>query len=64
MFGIVNYKTTFTGLAAIFAAAAHLLNSFVSGDFNMVVADAGLIFAGMQGLFAKDNNVTGGTVRQ
>lgn len=62
MFGIVNYKTALTGAAAILAGLAHLLTSISSGDYNTAVMDAGIVFAGLQGLFAKDNNVTGGTV--
>jgi hypothetical protein len=62
MFGIVNYKTTLTGAAAILAGLAHLLTSVAGGDFNTAVMDAGIVFAGLQGMFAKDNNVTGGTV--
>lgn len=59
-----NWKTTLTGTAAILTAGGHLLTALASGDFNVAVMDAGVIFAGLQGLFAKDHNVTGGTVPQ
>jgi hypothetical protein len=33
-------------------------------DGTMLMTDLGIIGAGFTGLFAKDHNVTGGTVRQ
>lgn len=63
MFG-PNWKTTATGLAAILVAAGNLLTHASSGDFSTVPTDVPIILAGLVGLFAKDNNVTGGTVRQ
>lgn len=63
MFG-PNWKTTLAGAAAIAAGIAHVLVSLSNGDLNAAVIDAGVIFAGIQGLFAKDHNVTGGTVSQ
>jgi len=61
-----NWKTTAAGAAAVFGAAAHLLNGFVNGDWSMnsLMADASAIGAGIGLIFAKDGNVTGGTVRQ
>ena len=59
---MANWKTTTAGLATIFAAVAHALTSLSTGDLNMMWLDLMGIAAGIQGLVAKDNNVTGGTV--
>jgi hypothetical protein len=61
---MTNWKTTAAGVAAILGAAASLISMFSKGsiDGNVLVTDLGLIGAGITGLFAKDNNVTGGTV--
>lgn len=63
MFG-ANWKTTAAGLATILTAAGHLLTNVVAGDFSTFATDGILIISGLTGLFAKDNNVTGGTVKQ
>lgn len=62
MFGIVNYKTTFLGLAAVLTAMAHLFTSLGGGDLNTALLDLGVIWAGLGALVAKDSNVTGGNV--
>lgn len=63
MFG-PNWKTSAAGLATILTAAAHLLTALASGDFSALATDIPLVLAGLVGLFAKDSNVTGGTVKQ
>ena len=61
-----NWKTTALGAGAILTAAGQLATMFASGsvDGNVLVTDFGIIFAGVSGLFAKDFNVTGGSVKQ
>ena len=59
-----NWKTTTAGLATIFAAIAHGFTSLSGGDFNTLWLDVMGVAAGVQGLVAKDHNVTGGDVRQ
>lgn len=59
-----NWKTSAAGIAAILGALASLLTMFSKGqiDGNVLMTDLGVISAGITGLFAKDSNVTGGTV--
>jgi len=61
---MTNWKTSAAGIAAILGATASLISMFSKGsiDGNVLMADLGVISAGVTGLFAKDNNVTGGTV--
>jgi flagellar hook protein FlgE len=63
---LANWKTTLGGVGAILGAAASLATMFSKGqvDGTMLMTDLGIIGAGFTGLFAKDHNVTGGTVRQ
>lgn len=61
---MTNWKTTAAGLATVLTAGGHLLTGIVAGDFSSLGTDGPIILAGLIGLFAKDNNVTGGTVRQ
>mgnify|MGYP001591219693 CR=1 FL=1 len=63
---MTNWKTSAAGIAAILGAAASLISMFSSGqvDGNILMTDFGVIAAGITGLFAKDHNVTGGTVSQ
>jgi L-lactate utilization protein LutB len=58
---LVNWKTTVTGIGAVAAGIAALCTALSKGnlDFNTIVTDAGIIVAGITGLFAKDHNVTG-----
>lgn len=59
-----NWKTSLAGGAAVATAVGHLLTQLGLGDFSSIVPDVTAIMAGLGLLFAKDNNVTGGTVRQ
>jgi hypothetical protein len=61
---VTSWKTTSAGAAAIFGAVASLLSMASKGqiDGNVLMTDIGVISAGIMGLFAKDNNVTGGTI--
>jgi len=61
---ITNWKTSAAGIAAILGAVASLITMFSKGqvDGNVLMTDLGVIGAGISGLFAKDKNVTGGTV--
>jgi hypothetical protein len=61
---VKNWKTTASGSAAILVAAAHFLTGLVAGDTSGWGADFAAISAAIGLLFAKDANVTGGTVRQ
>lgn len=59
-----NWKTTLAGSGAILVAGGSLLTHLSAGDFSTVGTDGAVIIAGLIGLFAKDSNVTGGTVKQ
>lgn len=61
---LTNWKTTALGAAAIFTAGAHLLTQLAAGDIGAIFVDGPVILAGVMGLFAKDADVTGGSVRQ
>ncbi len=63
---MTNWKTTTGGIGAILLAAGGLLSMFSKGqvDGTLLLTDLGIISAGVTGLFAKDHNVTGGTVPQ
>lgn len=63
---LANWKTTAAGIAAVLGALAHVLNGFATGDWsiNTLMADISAAGAGVGLIFAKDGNVTGGTVRQ
>lgn len=63
---MTNWKTTLGGAGAILAALASLATMFSKGqvDGNILLTDFGVVAAGVTGLFAKDHNVTGGTVQQ
>jgi hypothetical protein len=56
-----NWKTTLFGGSA---GAAQLAKGFVNPKYHGILdASSGLLLA-LMGAFAKDNNVTGGTVQQ
>ncbi len=61
---LTNWKTSATGVAAILGAVASLISMIAEGkvDGNILMTDFGVISAGIMGLFAKDKNVTGGTI--
>lgn len=62
---LANWKTTAAGIAVILPALADILNIAVgkvgSGSLTM---DVTTIAGGLGLLFAKDGNVTGGSVKQ
>lgn len=55
--GVINWKTAATGLITIIAGGLSADPKFA--PYSNVI---GMIAAGLTGLFAKDSNVTGGTV--
>ena len=61
---MTNWKTSAAGVAAILGALASLISMFSKGSIegDVMITDLGVLAAGVTGLFAKDNNVTGGTV--
>ena len=62
---LTNWKTTAAGGAAVLGVVVHVLNAVSTGDFSGIgAADITSLIAGVGLLFAKDNNVTGGTVKQ
>jgi len=62
----VNWKTTGAGVAGILSAAADIINQLVTGnpDANHLMVDVTGIITALGLIFAKDGNVTGGTVQQ
>lgn len=63
MFG-ASWKTTLAGWAAVLTAGGSLLTHVAAGDFSTLMTDITALAAGIGLLFAKDSDVTGGTVRQ
>jgi hypothetical protein len=64
MFGIKNWKTSAAGIAALLSAIAAVLHSYSASqpiDWNSFAMGCYLFYIG---IFAKDANVTGGTVPQ
>jgi hypothetical protein len=63
---LVNWKTTAAGVAAFGAALGDIAHQASTGNWDpgRLWSDAGVISAGVGFLFAKDHNVTGGTVKQ
>lgn len=59
-----NWKTTVAGIGAMASAIGPALIALSNGDWNVMAAALPGIFAGLVGVFAKDNNVTGGSVPQ
>ena len=57
MFGVINWKTMLSGLVTIFAAGCTA--SPTLAPYAQVI---GMVAAGVTGLVAKDNNVTGGSI--
>jgi hypothetical protein len=58
-----NWKTTSAGLVMIIGGIASIYFSKPL-DANTITASATAILGGVGLLFAKDNNVTGGTIKQ
>jgi len=63
---LTNWKTTTAGAALIFAGLGDLLTQLSAGswDGTRLMADITGIISGAGLIFAKDGNVTGGSVRQ
>jgi hypothetical protein len=63
---IKNWKTGLSGAALILTALADLATQAASGawDGNRLIADLTALGSGLGLIFAKDGNVTGGTVKQ
>jgi hypothetical protein len=61
-----NWKTGLSGAALILGALADLAAQASSGawDGNRLIADLTALGSGLGLIFAKDANVTGGTVKQ
>ncbi len=57
----VNWKTTVAGLAAILVSIIPQIIPILPPQYAAVASG---VLAGLGLLFAKDSNVTGGTVRQ
>ena len=57
MFGVINWKTTLCGFVTIIAAGMSADPKFA--PYTTII---GMVAAGVTGLVAKDNNVTGGQV--
>jgi hypothetical protein len=63
---IKNWKTSLAGSGAIGVALINIAYQITSKNYDAqsIFASIGVLFAGVTGLFAKDSNVTGGTVPQ
>jgi hypothetical protein len=63
---VKNWKTGLSGAALILGALADLATAAASGvwDGNRLLADLTALGSGLGLIFAKDGNVTGGTVKQ
>ncbi len=61
-----NWKTTATGAAGVLAGVAALLTQLTSGspDGAVLMTSITGIITGVGLIFAKDHDVTGGSVRQ
>jgi hypothetical protein len=61
-----SWKTTSAGILAIIGGVTRLIFAIRSGDFSeeAIMTSATAILAGVGLLFAKDNDVTGGTIQQ
>jgi hypothetical protein len=61
-----NWKTTALGAGAVLSASGHLLTAIGTGDWSLttITIDLAAISSGLGLLFAKDGDVTGGTVKQ
>jgi hypothetical protein len=63
---VKNWKTGLSGAALILGALADLATQAASGawDGNRILADLTALGSGLGLIFAKDANVTGGSVKQ
>ncbi len=59
-----NWKTTLGGVAAVLGALTEIAHAFATGTAPNWEADFTAISAGVGLVFAKDENVTGGSVPQ
>lgn len=63
---VANWKTTSAGAALILTALADVLTQVSTGNWDptRAMADFTSLTGGIGLIFAKDGNVTGGTVKQ
>ena len=59
-----NWKTTVTGILTIVTAAISITQALINGNQPDWTATIAAVTAGLGLIFAKDSNVTGGTVQQ
>ena len=61
---LINWKTSLGGVGLILLGILGLVGVAIPGVPTDSSAAFGMIIAGITALFAKDNNVTGGTIKQ
>lgn len=63
---ITNWKTTTAGALGLIIALGNLAAMLKSGniDATILTTNLGVVSASIGAIFAKDHNVTGGTVQQ
>lgn len=59
-----SWKTTVCGVIAIVCAVGHAASALLSGGTVDYAGTVAAVMAGWGLIHAKDNNVTGGTVKQ
>jgi len=62
MLGVINWKTTASGIASILGALADLAHAYGTGTMPHFEADFTALSIGIGLICAKDQNVTGGSV--
>lgn len=53
-----SVKTTAAGVATILAGVAAIIKACVDGQYEIAIAAAPAVISGLQGLFARDHDVT------
>ena len=61
---VKNWKTTLAGISAVLTSVAGLLHDISVGNYANIYVEVTGIVAGIGLIWAKDSNVTGGTVKQ
>ena len=59
-----NWITTLTGIGTVATAIGTMATGLAHGDFSVIGTQGPGLIAGIGLLFAKDFNVTGGTIKQ